>query len=312
MKAISGQDSAVADEWGKIVETIHKAFPAMQETHKKIALGILGDAQRVGFSSIQALSQSIGVSEATIIRFAKSIGFTGYADFKKAVQKAIKQQLNPYGEIVGTELTMLGNDKQFEKLVHYELENIRNTFRNLNVKTLESMIQGLSAADRIFLCGFGSTAHVAELYAFLLTSNAGKQVTLLTGSIADYIHKLSLFSEKDVLIVVSIPLYAREDSHIATLVKARGGKVLLFTDSPRCPVYPLADHAVVCANKSFHYTNSYIGLVASFKILMDMWLLSNRSEFMERMKLSTDVELQGYKSLDKSDDYPIARSWLAK
>ncbi|HNX31907.1 MAG TPA: MurR/RpiR family transcriptional regulator [Holophaga sp.] len=312
MNPISSRNAGIVDEWGRIVEIINKAFPTMQETHKKIALSILGDAQRVGFSSIQALSRSIGVSEATIIRFAKNIGFTGYADFKKAVQKAIKQQLNPYGEIVGTELAMLGNDKQFEKLAHYEMDNLRNTFRNLNVKTLERMIQGLDGAGRIFLCGFGSTAHVAELYAFLLTSNAGKQIILLAGSIADYIHKLSLFNEKDVLIVVSIPLYAREDIHVVNLVKERGGKIYLFTDSQRCPVYPLADETIVCANKSFHYTNSYVGLIASFKILMDMWLLSNRSEFMARMKRSTDVELKGYKDLDQQGDYPVAKSWLPR
>ena len=310
MKSAPNKTASAPDEWGKIVEIINKALPNMQATNKKIALSILEDAQRVGFSSIQSLGRSIGVSEATIIRFAKSLGFTGYADFKKAIQKAIKQQLNPYGEIASNELTMLDSDKQFEKIVRYESENLKKTFRNISVKTLNSIIDGLVDAERVFVCGFGSTRYVAELYGFLLTSNPGKQVITITGSVADYIQKLSLFNEKDVLIVVSIPLYAREDTQIANFVKKRGGKIYLFTDSPRCPVYALADHSIICANTSFHYTNSYVGLIASFKVMMDMWLLSNRNVFTERMKSMTDIELQSYEDLSKSDNYLAAKLWI--
>ena len=310
MKSAADKTANAPDEWGKIVEIINNALPNMQATNKKIAISILEDAQRVGFSSIQSLGRSIGVSEATIIRFAKSLGFTGYADFKKAIQKAIKQQLNPYGEIASNELTMLDSDKQFEKILRYESENLKKTFRNISVKTLNNIIDGLTAAERVFVCGFGSTRYVAELYGFLLTSNPGKQVITLTGSVADYIQKLSLFSERDALIVVSIPLYAREDNQIANFVKKRGGKIYLFTDSQRCPVYPLADHSIICANTSFHYTNSYVGLIASFKVMMDMWLLNNRNVFTERMKSMTDIELQSYEDLSKSDNYLVAKLWI--
>jgi DNA-binding MurR/RpiR family transcriptional regulator len=167
---------------------------------------------------------------------------------------------------------------------------------------LNSIIDGLKQADKIYICGFGSTRHVVELYGFLLTSNSGKQVVTLTGSIADYIQKLSLFSAKDALIVATIPIYAREDIQIAKYVKKMGGKIFLFTDSPRCPIHPLADNSMLCANTSLHYTNSYLGLIASFKVLMDMWLLRERNVLMERMKAVTELELQSYHDLGKFDN----------
>ena len=300
-------EADLLDGWGRIADTINQALPGMHPTNRKIALYVLEDAHRVGFSSIQSLGKAIGVSEATIVRFAKSIGFNGYSEFRKAIQKAIKQQLNPYNEIESDGLNQLDNDKKLGKIFRYELENLKNTFRNITTKNINNIIEDLKKADKIYVCGFGSTKYIAELYGFLLIANPGKAVITVTGSIADYIQKLSLFSERDMLIMVSVPIYAKEDSLIAGFVKKRGGKICLFTDSPRCPAYALADYSVLCANKSFYYTNSYLGLIAGFKVLMDMWLVNDRAAFVKRMKSVTDLEIQSYEDIGSVKNLPFSK-----
>lgn len=294
MKPAPGPDIQDSGERSRIMEHIKEALPDMSAMNRKIALYMLEDAQNVGFASIHVLSRAIGVSEASIVRFTKTLGYSGYFDFKKEVQRALKQQSNPYGDFSGTELTQIDDARRFQRVVRYESENIRKTFHDLDLKTINTMIDGLRQAENIFICGFGSARHVVELFGFLMTSNAGKRVISVTGSVTDYIHKLSLFTTRDVAIIVTLPLYCREDHHIATFLKERGGQVYLFTDSPRCPIYPIVDQAVLCANKSFHYTNSYSGLIASFKVLMDMWLLSDKDVFTRRMKSQTDSELECY------------------
>ena len=283
-----------------ILENIKEALPGMSAMNKKIALYMLEDAQNVGFASIHVLSRAIGVSEASIVRFTKTLGYKGFFDFKKELQRALKQQSNPFGDLSGAELAQLDDSKKFQRVVRYESENIRKTFHDLDMRTVNAMIDGLRQAEHIYICGFGSAKHVAELFGFLMTSNAGKRVIPVTGSITDYIHKLSLFTAQDVAIIVTVPLYCREDSHITRFLKERGGRVYLFTDSPRCPIYPIVDQAILCANKSFHYTNSYSGLIASFKILMDMWLLSDKDVFTRRMKSRTDIELECYNNQEKA------------
>jgi DNA-binding MurR/RpiR family transcriptional regulator len=187
--------------------------------------------------------------------------------------------------------------------MRYESENLRKTFRNLDPRALEAIIDGLAQAEKVYICGFGSTRHIIGLYGFLLTANSGKQVVTLTGSIADYIQKLSLLTGRDALIVATIPIYAREDIQIARLARKRGGQVYLFTDSTRCPVYSLADQTVLCGNTSLHYTNSYVGLIAAFKVLMDMWLLRDQSGITDRMKAVTELEMECYRELGGLDSY---------
>jgi len=288
-----------ATDWSVIAERIKLDLPSTEGAFKKIALFILEDPQGVGFSTIQALSHAVGVSEATIIRFAKNLGFTGYAEFKKTIHNSIKQQLNPYGEIAPGELSSLDNSKQVSKLVNYEFNNLKRTFSNISILNMNKMIEGLHSAERVYVCGFGALRYVAELYGFLLMSNPGKQIVTITGSVPDYIGTLHPFTERDVMIIASLPPYAREEGQVAEFVRSRNGKVYLFTDSPKSPAYPLATNTIVCGNRSLLYTNSYVGLISSFKVLLDTWVSRDWNQFLKRMKPLTELQNRSYQDLEK-------------
>ena len=237
------------------------------------------------------------MNEAAIVRFAKGLGFTGFAEFKRTVQEAVRRQLNPYGQISPRELTSLADARQLEKLAGFEADNVRRTLDGIRLGTVTRMAADLRRAGRVFLAGFGASRFVVELFAFLLTSNLSKEALVLTGSVGDYVARLNLVGAKDVLVAVSLPPYSREGAQIARFARERGARIHLFTDSPRCPVYPLSDEVMMCSSTSLLYTNSYTGLLAGFKVLMDMWLLGDQKEASARMKALTDLELQGYEEL---------------
>jgi DNA-binding MurR/RpiR family transcriptional regulator len=299
MESKPDSPASFPQDWGLIEERIRIGLPTMEGAFKKIALFILEDPQGVGFSTIQSLGRSIGVSEASIMRFAKSVGFSGFADFKKAIHFAIKHQLNPYGEIALSELSSLDDSKQINKLIHYELNNLKRTFNNLSIPNLTKIVEDLRQAEHVFVAGFGALRCVAELYGFLLMSNPGKLIFTISGSVPDYIGTLNQFTDRDVMIIASLPPYAREEGQVAEFVKSRNGRIYLFTDSPKSPAYPFAASTILCGNRSLLYTNSYVGLISSFKVLLDAWVLSDRNLFMKRMKPLTELLNQSYFDLNK-------------
>ena len=288
--------------WAAIADRIKQALPGLRPTPRRIALHLLEDPQGASFSSIQALARMMGVNEAAIVRFARSLGFAGFADFKRALQGAIRQQLNPYGEIAMSELTSLADARQLQKLIGYELDNVRRTLHAMEPKAVARMVSILREAERIFVGGFGACRSIAELYGFLLASNFPKPVVPLHGSVSDYVARLDLVGGRDVVLVASLPPYSREDSQICRFARRRGARILLFTDSPRCPVYPVSDETLMCSSTSLLYTNSYTGLVTGFKVLMDMWLLGDQERASARMKALTETERQGYQELAGLDD----------
>lgn len=285
-----------------VIEQIKQALPGMAPTNRKIALSILENTQGICFSSIQSLSESIGISEATIVRFAKSLGFSGFASFKKEVQETIKTRLNPYKKIALGELNTLSKHEQIHKLFRYEMDNLKKSYHNLDVKALEAIADGIKKANHVFMSGYGPSQPVVKLFEFLFSANLKTNFTALVGSLSDYNPWLYSFGKQDVLIVVTMPPYSREASHVADIAKSKGGKVFLFTDSPRCPVYAFADQTILCANTTLNFTNSFIGTITTLQTIMNLLLLDNRDAAVKRMKILESQEITGYRKLSHYEE----------
>ena len=285
------------DAWSRISERIRELLPAMKPIHRKIAHHVLEDPQSVVFSSIQSLGETIGVSEATIVRFTRSLGYGGFTDFKREIQESIKLQLNPYEKIALGELHALTQDSQIRRLFDYELENLKKTFHDLDESVLEAVVEAMRRASRIYMCGFGVSRHIVDMYQFLFSANTDRIFHAITGSVADYIPRLSTFGKGDVLVALTMPPYSKEVEQVAEFARARKGRVFLITDSPRCPAYAIAEGTIFIANTSLLFTNSYVGHIAVLQTLMNLLLLSESRQAVKRMKHISDLEAQGYKDL---------------
>ena len=135
-------------------------FASFSPVGQKIAKAILEDPERVVDVSIQQLAREISVSEASIVRFCRTLGLEGFSDLKLALLKNAAPQQIP---------------SVFEEIdEHDSMEAVaRNVFvRNLN--TLQIAMQRLdfgavtAAADlmrnakKIVILGSAASASIAE------------------------------------------------------------------------------------------------------------------------------------------------------
>ena len=67
--------------------------PGMTKSHQVVADYVLDHIDDVAFLSITELAGRIGVSEATLVRFAKELGFSGYPDLKDNLQERLKDEV---------------------------------------------------------------------------------------------------------------------------------------------------------------------------------------------------------------------------
>lgn len=285
-----------------ILDTIRAALPDMTPIHRKIALYILDHGQTVGLSSIYAMSETIGVSNASLIRFARNIGMTGYSDLKRELQGEIRHKLSPYEKIAMSELNTLPRETQMNKMFQNEVINLRKTLDGLNHEVLERIASGICGARRVFISGFGISRHLAGVFAYSLLSTLSKDVAVISGSVSDYTPLLKSFGEEDIAVLMTFPPYSAEGRHVASIARERGGRLFLFTDSARCPSYPLADAVVDCENNSLLQANSFVGLVAVLQILVNMICLENRESSIKERRFVMELQNQGYESVRNAED----------
>ena len=71
----------------KLTEKLGRRYKEMTDTEKRVYQLMMDDVKGFSLKSIGEIAGHLSTSKTTLVRFAKSTGFSGYSDFKKALQE---------------------------------------------------------------------------------------------------------------------------------------------------------------------------------------------------------------------------------
>ncbi len=278
-------------------DRIKEALPSLKPAGRKIALYLLSNGQTEGFSSTRDLGSRIGVSEASIVRFAQDLGFEGYIDLRRALEVDIRRKLGMADKITLSDLDLLPEAKRFERLRRNELSNLKKTLDEVELRSILAMAKGAAKARKVFVCGFGASSNMAHILEYGLQWLQWVEVVMVTGSVSDYSSRLASFSAQDVMILITFPPYSREIFPVISRAKEAGGELYLITDSLACPAYSEAAAAVLCENNSLLLTNSYVGVVAAIQIFVNMLALTRKAKSAAGIRAVLQSEREAYEKM---------------
>ena len=139
----------------KLLREIKNALPELRKSEVKVAEFVLNKPEDIIELTTAQASSAVGVSEPTLIRFCKAIGFDGFQKFKLtlAQQLAADNYFNSY-EIDPNDSIQEVTEKVFDSTIS-EILNVRS---QLNQKVLEEAIETLANAKRVEFYAFGGRA----------------------------------------------------------------------------------------------------------------------------------------------------------
>lgn len=130
----------------------------LRKSEVKVAEYIRAHAGEVIHFSISELADNAGVSEPTVIRFCRALGFKGYQDFKIFLAQAQITPLRTIHQAMdGTEAT----PELVRKVFDSNIEAIRSTLTTLDFAVVERVVEILAASSKIVFHGLAGSAVVA-------------------------------------------------------------------------------------------------------------------------------------------------------
>lgn len=133
----------------------------LNDSQQKIADYIIEDPAKSITQTSKEISDTLGLSEATIVRFCQKLGFKGYRDFRlKLAQDLGNDSSQP---VVPEGITR--NDSSIDvikKVMQIEYEDIKFTSGMLNEAVLLKVLELISKCDKLAFFGVGSSSLVAS------------------------------------------------------------------------------------------------------------------------------------------------------
>ncbi|MBR6766019.1 MAG: MurR/RpiR family transcriptional regulator, partial [Clostridia bacterium] len=272
-------------------------YKTMSKGQKRIASYIMENFDSAAFLTAGKLGVKVGVSESTVVRFANSLGYSGYPELQKELQEMLRSRLTGTQRM---ELTgRLPNTKLFEKVLKTDVDNLRLTLNEIDKVAFEEAVKTIINAKRVYVMGVRSAHTVAYILGYYLDFILDN-VRTVTDASTDNIEQLIHIGADDVFIGISFPRYSKRTVDAMSYAKAHGAKCIGITDSAFSPLseYSHIKMEVHCNTVSFvdslvaplSVVNALLAAISQEKKeelsvhLAEMELLRSKNNFYARKK----------------------------
>ena len=134
---------------------------------KLIASYILENYDKAAYMTAAVLSETIGVSESTVVRFAAEIGFLGYPQMQKRLRQLTVTQSTSLKrmEIASRQLD---GDNILSSVLKSDVRMIEHTLDDIDKVQFDSSVEAILNAKNIYITGVRSAASLATFTDFYL------------------------------------------------------------------------------------------------------------------------------------------------
>ena len=237
-----------------LTRLIHDRYEDMSKSYQKIALFLTQNPNDVAVMSVNAIAEKCGIHASGFVRYAQSLGYTGFKDMQAVFQRRLSTAAPGFDARIRALKEELGAKEDrselgfLRELVVRDLTSLQDLLTNITAEKIAEAAMLMDEADTIYLVGQLRSTPVVELLRYILTM-LGKRTVLLDAAGGLATHMSRVIRESDLLFAVSFRFYANEVVNIVDDCAARNIPIVAISDSTLSPLaksarvlFPVPEH----------------------------------------------------------------------
>lgn len=247
-----------------ILDDIQFKMKSFSRSQKKIAQFILQNPTTTAFLTAQQMAERVGVSEATVIRFADALGLKNFPSLKTALQETVEHRLLSTERLESHRASGKGANL-VQNVITRDFGKASHPLNLLKDASIIGLARAICAAPALYLIGHRSAKALVEyLKAYL--SWFFPQVTALSGD--GLVEALALAPSKSLVIGISFPRYTQLTIDCLHLAHQRGFSTAAITDSPQSPLAAKAKYLLAVPCSHFAFIDSFAVPICALNALL--------------------------------------------
>ena len=239
-----------------LIKVIQNNFNTLSKGQKLIAKFILDDYDKAAFMTAATLGETVGVSESTVVRFANTLGYSGYRELQKELQELIKNKLTTVQRI-SLSSDFIDYENTLKQVIKKDMDNIEKTINEIDYVEFEKAIEITLKAKNVFILGLRSSSFLAGYLGFYLNFLLDN-VKIITAGPNDVFEQLLKADSEDLIIGISYPRYSKRTLEALSYGKNKGCKIISITDSLISPAAQYTDVTLVASSNMLSFVDSLV------------------------------------------------------
>ena len=265
-------------------ELLHSAH--LTKTQKIIAEYVLDNASEACFMTSTEIALKLGVSESSVIRFSRTIGFDGFMDFQKALRKDYQDKVLSISSSITVPSQRIAKQAKLDTSSDYINWHFKNAAHNLeeifiqnSIETFEQAADLIVSSKHKYIAATRGNICLADFFLLYLKQMV-PHVTMTTTTSMSPIDHMCNISHTDCLVLFSFPRYSSQDEVTAEMAHDAGASIIVITDKPSSLLAKYADILLTVPVDSNTFFNSMIGPQFVTEALLE--IISHRAKGIEK------------------------------
>lgn len=251
------------------------------------------------YKSISQIAKESGIGEATVTRFTKKLGYSGFQEFKINLTKELTVQeekvimnpnINRNEDVVDTAM----------KLFQSTTDVLHQTLEKINPDIIEKCVQILIKARKVYIIGIGYSGIVATDFNYKLMRIGINSFPIIDSH--TMIMLASIMHEDDVILAISHSGNTDEVIETVHLAKQQGARIIALTENKNSQLLQLSDAVLMYqSNETMFETGSVTSKLPQMFMLDLIYtemIKEQYDEVLEKKFKTTDV-IVSYKNKRK-------------
>jgi len=248
----------------QVLDIIREKYEEIFSAEKKVADFVLENPQKTVESNVSELAKLSGVSDATIVRMCRHIGYSGYYQFRITLARDIGKM--QYGTSEITE-----GSGSVERLFLDYAENMIAIGKRIDEETMWNCVNLLKKCNVAHIIASGNTNVLSQYMDFRLGRLGIKSSFGISAEY--YMNHINLAEPEDIVIAISKSGSSKPVLLGMELAKDKGLKCIAITSHLQSPISELADYILLSQGNdlSFSYYKDYAqtNMLAVIDALLD-------------------------------------------
>lgn len=275
------EETGSTHDYGEFVATLLERKPSLSRRLQQVAQYLLNNPEDAAIFSIVEIARRAGVPPSAITRFAKELGFDGFAGLQALFKQRLLGPRMSYADrlqAVNREVAAGSREpgdprdphEVAETFIQAAFDALLRLREDVAGAALTPFVDTLQKARAVHIAAARGAFGVGS-YTYYGLSRIGKRAFLLDNLGAMRAEQLAAMDADDALLVITFDDYTPETVELARNAHAAGRTVLAITDNELSPVAPLASHVLyVKEGRLGHFRSQVPAMVLCQTLVMSL------------------------------------------
>lgn len=285
-----------------IAKLYRKNFNNLTKAEKQIAEYICNNPKKVVTMTSLELGKVLNVSDATVLRFSKKIGFSKYVELKEY----LNEELESRKSVIDKMLDNWNNDREdnnsIKKMMSSDIKNMQKLYIDLELEEIENAVNIIQNSKKVYVIGIGSSRAIAELLGWHCMVLGIEAVTITEGGYGLF-EKIAHVTSEDCVIFFSVPKYLKDEVSMMKLIHNKNVPSIVVTNNLFSKISSYATIFLPVETNNTSFFNSFILHAEICNIILLKLFEKDRTKYFKYFKQNEKDQLFLYEDEEPYHNY---------